>query len=109
MIHPHPLTRLALALALASGLGCATTSPEAIADAERRARSHYQMAMTHLREGRTGIAISELNAAREIQPDDAWIELALAEAYRLKALDAESEQHLRRALELRPDFHSAEL
>jgi type IV pilus assembly protein PilF len=99
---------LALALAVAAGLGCAT-DPAKVADKERRARSHYEMALNHLKEGRTGVAIRELQSAQALSPNDPWIDLSLAEAYRLKAHNAESERHLKRALELRPDLHAAKL
>jgi tetratricopeptide (TPR) repeat protein len=88
---------------------CATTPPPPTADAERKARSHYSVAMNHLKEGRAGVAITELQAADQIQPNDVWILLALAEAYRLKAHDAEAEKYLLRVLEIRPDFHAAKL
>ena len=94
---------LGLALSLAAALGCATTDPAKVADNERRARSHYGLAMNHLKEGRTGVAIRELLAAQKLSPKDPWIEFALAEAYRAKAHNAESEKHLQRAIELAPD------
>jgi type IV pilus assembly protein PilF len=99
----------ALAVTLPLVAGCATTSPEAKAEHERKARGHYEMAMTHLREGRTGIAITELQAARRLDPNDPWTELALGEAFRLKARNEDAERHLKRALDLRPDFHAARL
>jgi Tfp pilus assembly protein PilF len=101
---------LALALPLAGATGCATTpDPAATQAREGQARAHYQMALNHLREGRTGIAIRELQSAQELEPNDPWVPLSLAEAYRLKARNPEAEQHLKRALELRPDFHAARL
>ena len=100
---------LGLALQLATGLGCATPDPAKVADKERQARSHYGLALNHLREGRTGIAIRELLAAQALSPSDPWIDLSLAEAYRLKGHSADSERHLKRALELRPDLHAAKL
>lgn len=104
------LAALGLALQLAGALGCATApSPAQVADQERQARSHYQLAMNHLKEGRTGIAIRELLNAQALQPEDPWIDLSLAQAYRLKGHSAEAEKHLKRALELRPDLHAAKL
>jgi tetratricopeptide (TPR) repeat protein len=97
---------LVLAVQLAA---CATTPPAPTAESERKARSHYSVAMNHLKEGRAGVAITELQAADQIQPNDVWILLALAEAYRLKAHDAEAEKYLKRVLEIRPDFHAAKL
>jgi type IV pilus assembly protein PilF len=110
----HTTTRIAnslsaLALALPLLGGCATTSPEAKAEHERKARGHYEMAMNHLREGRTGVAITELENARRLDPNDPWTELALGEAFRLKARNEDAERHLKRAIDLRPDFHAARL
>jgi Tfp pilus assembly protein PilF len=65
--------------------------------------------VNHLKEGRAGIAIRELLAAEALDSEDPWIQLALAEAYRLKAHNAEAEQHLKRALAVRPDLHAAQL
>jgi Tfp pilus assembly protein PilF len=107
--HRFAKVLCALGLALPWVAGCATTSPEAREDQERRARGHYEMAMNHMREGRTGIAISELQAAAALEPDDPWTQLALGEAYRLKARNEDAERHLKRALDLRPDFHAAKL
>jgi Tfp pilus assembly protein PilF len=100
---------LVLALQLTGALGCATTSPASQAETDRKVRSHYELAVNHLREGRTGIAIRELLAAEALDPEDPWIQLALAEAYRLKAHNAEAETHLKRALAVRPDLHAAKL
>ena len=93
---------------LNGGLG-SRDDPAKVADKERQARSHYGLALNHLREGRTGIAIRELLAAQALSPSDPWIDLSLAEAYRLKGHSADSERHLKRALELRPDLHAAKL
>jgi type IV pilus assembly protein PilF len=103
------LAALGLAFQLTTLLGCATTDPAKVADNERRARSHYTLALNHLKEGRTGIAIRELLSAQKLSPSDPWIDLSLAEAYRLKNHTADSERHLKRALELRPDLHAAKL
>jgi Tfp pilus assembly protein PilF len=110
MATDHRFARaLVLALPIAAGLGCATTSATRTADRERRVRAHYNVAMNHLSEGRAGMAIRELQAAQSLDPKDPWIDLSLGEAYRLKAHTAEAEKHLKRALELRPDFHAAKL
>lgn len=111
MLDFHRIAKVLGALALVPPLlaGCATTSPEARAERERKARSHYEMAMTHLREGRTGIAIGELQQAEALHPNDPWTQLALGESYRLKARNEDAERHLRKALDLRPDFHAAKL
>lgn len=103
-----PLTLVAL---LALGLsGCASSpTAEELAENSRRARSHYQLASDHLKNGRSAMAIRELLAAEQLDPEDAWIQVALAEAYRLRGFNEECEQHLRNALELKPDMQIARL
>lgn len=102
---------LAFAAAIAFGLsGCASApTAEQIADDARKARSHYGLASDHLRNGRTAMAIRELLLAEELDPEDAWIQVALAEAYRLKGHDEDSEKHLVRALKLKPNMQVARL
>ena len=91
-------------------LGCAGT-PDAASryDQERRARAHYNVAMEHLKEGSVALAIRELRAAQAIDPEDPWIQVALAEALRLKGRTEDAEGHLHRALSLAPDMQPARL
>ncbi len=105
----HAVSWLAGIVALAA---CATTAPEPVpisAADESRARAHQSVGTTHLREGRTALAIRELRAAEQLNPRDEWIQLTLAEAYRLKGLTEESETHLQKALAIDPAFQSAHL
>lgn len=87
----------------------AIDGPAELTDLQRRARMHYQVALDHLRGGRSPQAISELLTAERMDPTDAKIQLALAEAYREQGRGAETELHLRRALAIDPQFHQAEL
>lgn len=96
---------LGLALALAAGAGCATGGGPS--EAERRARSHYNVGVQHLERGRAALAIRAFQAAQDLTPDDGWVLLGLAEAYRRKGHLEEAEHWLDRALELRPRFHQA--
>ena len=99
-------------LLLALLTGCATAKPEtpAISAAdESRARAHQNVGTTHLREGRVPLAIRELRAAEELNPNDRWTQLTLAEAYRLKGLNADAESHLLKALVIDPKFQDARL
>jgi Tfp pilus assembly protein PilF len=89
------------------GVGCARPNPEDVTDRERRARAHYSVAMEHLAEGRNALAIRELQGARELAPDDPWVELSLAEAFTRRGKNAEAELHLKRAIKMREDFHPA--
>jgi type IV pilus assembly protein PilF len=115
-----------LAAPLAGGaLGCATSraaKPERVArpaaertaqvaaeptESQRRARMHYEVAIDRMRAGRNPEAIGELLQAVRLDPADENIRLALAEAYRRGGRLAETEQHLKAALEIDPTFQSA--
>lgn len=78
-------------------------------DAQRRARMHYEVAIERMRSGRNPEAIGELLQAVRLDPADANIRLALAEAYRRGGRIAETEVHLKAALEIDPAFQSAHL
>ncbi|MEN8158926.1 MAG: tetratricopeptide repeat protein [Myxococcota bacterium] len=109
----HRIRALACLVGLLAGMACAgTPSDDALvvsAADESRARSHQSVGTNHLREGRVALAIRELRAAEQLNPRDEWIQLTLAEAYRLKGLTAEAESHLLKALEIDPEFQSAHL
>jgi tetratricopeptide (TPR) repeat protein len=95
-------------VALAACAGAPDSAVISAAD-ESRARAHQSVGTTHLKEGRVALAIRELRAAEELNPADEWIQLTLAEAYRLKGLTSEAEAHLLKALEVEPGFQSAHL
>jgi type IV pilus assembly protein PilF len=109
-----PVSRIgALALCLVVSLSCATGgSKQSKAEQEadkRQAVAHYNLGIHHMTQGNTALSIRELRAAVEKDPSDAWIHLALAEAYRLKGKLAECESHLKQSLALSPDFQNARL
>lgn len=78
-------------------------------DAQRRARVHYELAIDRMRTGRNPEAIGELLQAVRLDPADANIRLALAEAYRRSGRVVETEQHLQAALAIDPAFQAAHL
>jgi Tfp pilus assembly protein PilF len=125
---------LAAAFTIGSALGCATATPPdanpvaaspptslgasqpnrldrsvAQTEPQKRAQMHYQMGVDHLRQGDSPEAIGELLSAERFDPADEKIQFALAEAYRQQGRDAETEAHLVRALQIRPNFHEARL
>src|SRR5262245_14442920 len=106
--------RLAALLATLALLGgCATTDDVAAgrpsAADESRARAHLSVGTNHLRDGHLPLAIRELRAAEELNPGDRWTQLTLAEAYRMKGLNADAERHLQKALAIDPKFQDARL
>ena len=114
-MNPSPLRSRTLMLLAAAALAgaCATGGDEAAEKAAAvdasRARAHHSVGATHLRDGRIALAIRELRAAEQLNPQDEWIQLALAEAYRRKGLSEDAERHLLRALALDPSFQDARL
>jgi len=119
MRHPRFIAIAASALALV-GLGCAFTpapgpgsatsrSDLSAFEKETRSRAHYDLGVDHLARGQTAQALREFLAALEYRPDDAWIHLGLGECYRRKSLYDQAEQHLLRAIELKPHFQTAQL
>lgn len=103
-----------LVILAAAAVGCATPPPlpdeqgELQSD-ERKAQAHYKLGIQHLQQGQAALAIRELRVAEDLDARDEWTQLALAEAYRLKGLFAESESHLHKALRVRRDFQQARL
>jgi Tfp pilus assembly protein PilF len=98
---------LAAALA-ASCLACASSGGRAQADLRKRqARSQYDIALDHLQRGQTELGLRTLLDAQRLDPRDARIQNSLGVTYYQKNRVREGEQHLRRALELRPDYHEA--
>jgi type IV pilus assembly protein PilF len=90
-------------------LGCVTPNANEREHRQRQARSHYDLGVDHLANGRTELALGELLAAEEILPKDPWVQLWLAEAYRRKERLVEAEAHLLRSLKLQPGFQEAQL
>lgn len=103
------LAAVTVLVLLAGALGCASggASPTTDYERERRARAHYAVAVNHMKEGRTALAIRELLMALDLDATDPWIHLSLAEAYRLKGKPEDSEKHLVEALRLDPAFQPA--
>jgi type IV pilus assembly protein PilF len=88
--------------------GCAGGGPSAQEQAAaKRARSHYDIGADHVRNGRIEMGLRELLAAAALAPRNAEYQHALGTTYVQKEHYAEAEKHLRRALELAPEYHDA--
>jgi type IV pilus assembly protein PilF len=100
---------LALAFALLAA-GCASRGPSAEERSiAKRAQSHFDIASDHVRNGRIEMGLRDYLAAAALQPKNAEYQHAVAMTYVRKEHFAEAEKHLRRALELTPDYHDARL
>jgi type IV pilus assembly protein PilF len=112
MRHDTSLRRIqrgaSLALACALLLGCATASTRA-ADQQRlrKATSHLDIGVGYMSTGRSALALREFLNAEALDPKNPKIQYALSDAYLARGKPAEAEQHLKRALELHPDYHDA--
>jgi type IV pilus assembly protein PilF len=102
------LSWIALSGLLLAGTGC--VSPTRRAEAElrqRQARSHYDLAMDHIQNGRVELGLRELLAAERLDPRDENIQNMLGITYYQKGRVADGERHLLHALEMQPDYHEA--
>ena len=97
-------------LALLLGSGC-TKSPTQAEDALRlrRANSHYNLGIDHIRNDRVAIGLRELLLAESFDPQNPQIHQALGNAYLMRAKPVEAEQHYLRTLEIEPELHEARL
>lgn len=75
----------------------------------QEARAHQSVGISYLKDGRVALAIRELQTAERLNPYDDYIQLGLAEAYRLNGRLKEAETHVVRALKLDPNFQDARL
>lgn len=109
----HRIRGVAGILGIVALSACASTfgpDPVVITAAEAsRARAHQAVGTRYMEDGRVALAIRELRAAEQLNPLNEWIQLTLAEAYRMKGLTADAETHLMKALAVDPAFQSAHL
>jgi type IV pilus assembly protein PilF len=95
---------------IASGLlGCATLTGGTSDQNARKAASRLEVGTDHLANGRSALALREFLAAEKLDPNNARVHYALADAYLARGKRAEAERHARRSLDLFPDYHDARL
>ena len=99
-----------LVLVVFLGTGCATTASRQDGEVRRKqARSHFNLGVDHLENGRTARGLRELLVAQSFDPQDPYIQYALGRAYLSAERDELAVQHLLRALDIHPDLHAARL
>jgi Tfp pilus assembly protein PilF len=107
-ISMYSLRWLLAILCAALATGCATSGTRAEQEAAaKRARSHYDIGVDHVNNGRLEMGLREFLAATALSPRNAQYQHSLALAYLQKEHFVEAEQHLRKALEIAPDYHDA--
>ena len=91
-------------------LGCATQQArERNLQELRQARSHFDLGVDHVANARIALGLRELLAAQELQPTNPRTQYALGDAFMRKGKVVEAESHLKKALEIWPEFHDARL
>ena len=103
------LTALGLVWLAAGLIGCAALGGGRSEEDARKATSRLGMGSDHLKNGRNALALREFLAAEKLDPKNAQVQYALADAYLAQRKYAEAELHARRSLELFPDYHDARL
>ena len=105
-----PAAMSALILVAFLGTGCATqASKQKDVQRRRQAKSHFNLGVDHLENGRTAFGLREFLVAEGHDPLDPYIQYALGRAYVAADRDALAERHLLQALDVFPEYHDARL
>lgn len=97
-----------VAVLLALTMGC-SSAKQAQDQRLRRAAAHYDLGVDYLSRGNTAMAVRELQTSLGIEEQAPRVHHALAEAFRAIGRLPDAVTHMRRALELDPDFQGARL
>lgn len=87
-------------LLLLTLFACVPITPESKQSDVQRADIHYKLAQANLRSGNPTGALKELLVSVELDPDNAAIQVALAQTYQRKKAYQQAEKHYLKALEL---------
>lgn len=105
---PSILARLVAAALAVSALGCAALGGGADAEKNKRqSRAHYDLGADHVQRGQLELGLREFLIAERFDPRDEKTQNSLGTTYYAKGKVADAESHLRRAIQLSPDFHEA--
>jgi type IV pilus biogenesis/stability protein PilW len=83
--------------------GCAGPS----ADRRKEADARMRMGVTYLEQRNLPAAMRELTKASELDPGNPEVDMALGLAYQARGDLSKAEEHLRRAIEKKPDYADA--
>jgi Tfp pilus assembly protein PilF len=96
--------------ALAAACGCATSgSSQEDETLLKQAKSNFEIGIDHMDHGRYALALRALLDAERLDPKNARIHVALAEAYMHRGKVDEAESHLLQALDIYAAYHDARL
>ncbi|MCK5826074.1 MAG: tetratricopeptide repeat protein [Desulfuromusa sp.] len=79
---------------------CVPITPESQQSDVQRADIHYKLAQANLRSGNPSGALKELFISVELDPDNAAIQVALAQTYQRKEAYQQAEKHYLKALKI---------
>ncbi len=91
--------------AVAIGILPSCTGPTA--DMKKEASARMQMGVTYLEQRNLPAAMRELNRAKELDPENAEIDMTLGLAYQARGDMDKAEEYLREAVRIRPDYAEA--
>lgn len=104
MIRPPESRFLAVGCLFAAILAsCAGPS----ADRKKEADARMRMGVTYLEQRNLPMAMRELAKASELDPGNPDVEMALGLAYQARGDQSKAEEHLRRAIDKKPDYADA--
>lgn len=83
--------------------GCAGPS----ADRKKEADARMRMGVTYLEQRNLPAAMRELAKASELDPGNPEVDMALGLAYQARGDSSKAEEHLRRAIDKKPDYADA--
>ncbi|HEX2709274.1 MAG TPA: tetratricopeptide repeat protein [Candidatus Deferrimicrobium sp.] len=104
MIRPPKSRFLAVGCLFAAILAsCAGPS----ADRKKEADARMRMGVTYIEQRNIPMAMRELAKASELDPGNPDVEMALGLAYQARGDQSKAEEHLRRAIDKKPDYADA--
>ena len=104
MIRPRKRPVLFVVCLIAAILaGCAGPS----ADRKKEADARMRMGVTYLEQRNLPMAMRELAKASELDPGNPEVDMALGLAYQARGDRSKAEEHLRRAIDKKPDYADA--
>ncbi len=97
-------------IGLLFSVGCMTSARRLELETRlKKAKSHYNLGVDHLRNDRIALGLRELLLAEEFDPKDARIQHALGNGYLMRGKPQDAEHHYLRVLEITPTIHEARL
>ncbi len=94
------LKNLVMMIMIFSLLSCVPVTPESKQSDSERAKVHYKLALANLNANNPTGALKELLVSVQLDPENAAIQIALAQTYQKKKAYPQAEEHYLKALKL---------